>query len=114
MQLSKEIITASADSINDTGSHLFWSGTISQSLTESIEEFGQTAPVLVRETDTGFMLIAGHARLSVLRRLKQPVLVRLVLDVDARDLGLLYLADNGQRPMDDGMRLAALRYFKPS
>ena len=113
MQLSKEILTASADSITDTGSHLFWSGTISQSLIVSIKEFGQAAPILVREDDTGFTLIAGHARLSVLRQLKQPVLIRLVLDTDDQNLGLLYLADNAQRSMDDGMRLAALRYFQP-
>jgi len=113
LQLSKEIITASADSINDTGSHLFWRGNADESLTESINEFGQAAPVLVRESDTGFELIAGYSRLSVLRQLNQPVLVRLVLDADERDMGLLYLADNAQRPLDDGMRLAALRYFQP-
>lgn len=113
MQLSNEILTASADSINDTGSHLFWAGSVDKSLVESIKEFGQAAPVLVRETDSGFELIAGHARLSVLRQLKQPVLVRLVLETDDRDLGLLYLTDNAQRPIDDGMRLSAVQYFKP-
>ena len=113
MQLSKEILTASADSIIDTGSHLFWSGTPNESLTASVNEFGQTAPVLVRETDSGFELIAGHARLSILRQLKHPVLVRMVLEAEALDMGLLYLTDNSHRLMDDGMRLAALRYFKP-
>lgn len=112
MQLSKEIITVSADSIHDTGSHLFWTGPADESLTDSINEFGQAAPVLAREADNGFELIAGHARLSTLRQLNQPVLVRLVLDADERDMGLLYLADNAQRPLDDGMRLAALRYFQ--
>lgn len=113
MQLSKEIITASADSIDDTGSHLFWHANANESLSESINEFGQAAPVLASKSDTGFKLIAGYSRLSALRQTNQLVLVRLVLDADDRDMGLLYLADNAHRPLDDGMRLAALRYFQP-
>lgn len=111
MQLSQEIITASADSIICTGSHLFWAGADNASLADSIREFGQASPVLVRETEQGLELIAGHARVSVLRALGQPVLVRLVLDADERDMGMLYLMDNAGRSIDDGMRLAALQYF---
>ena len=113
MQLSNEIISTSHDHINDAGSHLFWSGNISDSLEESIREFGQAAPVLVRETANGLELIAGYARLTVLRRLNQPVLVRMTIDATESDMGLLYMADNAQRILDDGMRLAALNYFRP-
>lgn len=113
MQLSQEIITASANSIRDNGPHLFWSGPSDHALTDSIREFGQTTPLLVQEAENGLELIAGHARLAVMRHLEQPTLVRLVLDADAVDKGLLYITDNILRPMDDAMRLAALRYFHP-
>lgn len=113
MQLSQEIFTAPADSIDDSGPHLFWSSPADRSLIDSICEFGQTTPVLARETDTGLHLVAGYARLDALRQRKQPTMVRLVLDADASSLGLLYLADNAHRAMDDGMRLKALLYFRP-
>jgi ParB family chromosome partitioning protein len=74
---------------------------------------GQVQPVLAHETPDGLVLVAGHARLAALRSLGAPVLVRLVLDPDPVDLGLVYMADNALRPLDDAMRLAALRYFRP-
>lgn len=57
-------------------------------------------------------LISGFARLAVLRETNQEVLVRLVEADSVADCGLLYLADNGHRVIDDGMKLAALRFFK--
>lgn len=113
MLLTSEIFTASATSIRTGGAHLFWAENPSESLAESMAEFGQTTPVLVCETDTGLSLIAGHARLAVLARAGQPVLARMVEDADDADKGLLYLADNGHRTLDDAMRLKALRYFAP-
>ncbi|QGY40834.1 hypothetical protein GM415_12090 [Pseudodesulfovibrio cashew] len=113
MHLTNEIITASPDALKADGPYLFWSGTVDESLKKSLEEFGQTTPVLAIETDHGLELVAGYARLAVLRAAGTPVLVRLARDTDARDLGLLYLTDNMARPQDDGMRLAALRYFRP-
>ena len=113
MQLSPEIITAPTDAIRDTGPHLFWSGEPDDALAHSIAELGQTTPLLARETDTGLDLIAGHGRLAVLRSLKQPALVRLVLNADEAAAGILYLTDNAMRPLDDGMRLTALRFFHP-
>lgn len=113
MQLSSEIITASANAVHDGGAHLFWSGRIDETLMDSIREFGQTTPVLAQETDSGLKLISGHARLAILRDLGTPILVRLVLDASPVDKGLLYMTDNASRAMDDGMRLAALKYFAP-
>lgn len=113
MHLSNEIVTAPADSIRHGGSHLFWAGEPLPWLARSIGQLGQAQPVLVHETHGGLALIAGHARLAVLRALGLPVLARLVIDADTVDLGLLYLADNFLRPLDDAMRLAALRYFAP-
>lgn len=111
MQFSNEILTVSVNSIFEAGPHLFWPATAHDTLMESIREFGQASPVLVCETEKGLELIAGHGRVAVLRELGQSVLARLVLDADERDMGVLYLADNAQRSVDDGMRLAALKYF---
>lgn len=113
MQLSSEIITASAESVHAGGNHLFWPDNSEESLEKSIKEFGQTTPVLAMETNNGLELIAGQARLRILRELKRPVMTRLVAEADDREKGLLFLTDNAARPMDDGMRLAALRYFRP-
>lgn len=111
MQLSQEIITAPAAAVLDSGEHLFWSSDPDESLRKSIEEIGQTTPVLAQETEGGLELISGHARLAALREQNIPVMIRLVMDADTRDKGLLYLTDNSHRVLDDGMRLAALRYF---
>lgn len=111
LQLSQEIITAPTDSIRDEGSHLFWSDRPHESLLNSIRELGQAMPVLVQQTDNGLELIAGHARLAALREAGLPVLVRIVEGASNVDKGMLYLADNAQRPLDDAMRFAAVRYF---
>ncbi|EGB13232.1 hypothetical protein DND132_0014 [Pseudodesulfovibrio mercurii] len=113
MQLTSEIFTAPAGAIRAHGDHLFWSGTISESLAKSIEEWGQSAPVLVFEGDHGPELAAGAARLAVLAGLGRPVLARRVEGADPVSLGLLYLADNAHREPDDAMRFRALQYFAP-
>lgn len=111
MQLSSETRTAQADNIHDTGDHLFWSGNSDDSLINSIREFGQMTPVLACDTDQGMELVAGHGRLAALRQLDELVLVRMVTVENDIEKGLLYLADNAERTIDDGMRLAALNYF---
>ncbi|MCJ2163139.1 MULTISPECIES: hypothetical protein [unclassified Pseudodesulfovibrio] len=113
MLLTSEIFTASAPAIHADGAHLFWTADNHESLTVSITEFGQSAPVLVRDIGTGLELIAGASRLSILAALGRPVLARMVQDANDIDLGLLYLADNVQRPLHDAMRLQALKYFAP-
>lgn len=113
MQLSNEIITASPDAVQSDGQHLFWSDNINESLEISIGQFGQTTPVLAQEADQGFELISGYARVAVMKRLSQPLLVRIVTDASPLDKGLLYLSDNTHKVLDDGMRLAALKYFSP-
>ena len=113
MLLTSEIFTASAPAIHADGAHLFWAADNHESLKASITEFGQSSPVLVRETANGLELIAGISRLSILAALGRPVLARMIQDANDIDLGLLYLADNIQRPLDDAMRLQALKYFAP-
>jgi ParB family chromosome partitioning protein len=113
VQLSYEIVTAPASAIRAGGAHLFWAGEPSPALVESLDRTGQVQPVLAHETPDGLVLVAGHARLAALRSLGAPVLVRLVIDPAPVDLGIIYMADNALRPLDDAMRLAALRYFRP-
>lgn len=113
MHLTNETITAPASEVRHDGEHLFWSENPTESLRISIRQLGQTTPVLAQETDAGLELVAGYARLAALRELGEPVLARLVSGADAADKGILYLTDNGLRPLDEGMRLRALGYFKP-
>lgn len=113
MLLTSEIFTASAASVRTGGGHLFWAKKPAPELADSLREFGQTTPILVCDDGDGPTLVAGHARLAALAEAGSTVLARLVKDADETDKGLLYLADNAHRPLDDGMRLAALRYFAP-
>lgn len=113
MHLTNEIFTASAEAVRAGGSHLFWADNITESLRKSLEEIGQSAPILVHAGSNGLELAAGAARLAVLTELDRPVLARMVEDADAVGLGLLYLADNAHRELDDAMRFKALQYFGP-
>ncbi|WP_419787560.1 ParB N-terminal domain-containing protein [Pseudodesulfovibrio sp.] len=106
-----ELRPLSADSIRTGGPHLFWTADPTQSLIDSLRSAGQTAPVLVRETENGPELVAGHARLTALRALGLPVLALVVEAPSNLDAGRLYLADNAARPLTDAMRLAALSFF---
>ncbi|WP_319583847.1 hypothetical protein [uncultured Pseudodesulfovibrio sp.] len=113
MQLTSEIFSSPAQAIRSGGTHLFWSGNISESLRNSIDEFGQSAPVLAYNGEHGPTLAAGSARLAVLAELGRPVLVRMIEGEDPVSLGLLYLADNAHRQPDDAMRFQAVKYFAP-
>ncbi|MEZ7198403.1 hypothetical protein [Pseudodesulfovibrio karagichevae] len=113
MQLTSEIFMSSTKAIHTGGGHLFWSGSISESLKDSIAEFGQSAPVLVYNGTEGPTLAAGGARLAILAELDRPVLARMVEGADDVSLGLLYLADNAHRQLDDAMRFKAVQYFAP-
>lgn len=113
MQLTSEIFMSSTKAIHTGGGHLFWSGSISESLKDSIAEFGQSAPVLVYNGVEGPTLAAGSARLAILAELDRPVLARMVEGADDVSLGLLYLADNAHRQLDDAMRFKAVQYFAP-
>ncbi|MDD3313466.1 ParB N-terminal domain-containing protein [Pseudodesulfovibrio sp.] len=113
MPTTPALRTLAADEIRTGGDHLFWTADPSETLSESLRRTGQTAPVLVRDTGDGPELVAGRARLLALRALGRPVLVLMVDAPADLDAGLLYLADNAARPLDDAMRLAALRFFAP-
>lgn len=111
MLLSNEIIAIQPKTLNRKGKHLFWAAAPDKFLLQSLREFGQTMPVLAEETDKGMSLVTGHARVAALSEQGTPVLARMVRGADPISRGLLYLADNAQRPLDDGMRLDAMLYF---
>lgn len=113
MQLLSETRTAPANSIQNEGKHLFWTSDPDKNLVNSIHEFGQVAPVLAQQTENGLELIAGHARLEACRQLNKLVLIHMCIASNDINKGLLYMADNSERALDDGMRLAALQYFRP-
>lgn len=111
MQLSNDVILIAPETVKAEAKHLFWTCNPDESLMKSIKEFGQTTPILVSEKGGEYELVAGHARLAALKDMGLPVLARLVQEANELDKGLLYLADNEHRTVDDGMRLTALRYF---
>ncbi len=113
MQLLRETRTAPASAISSTGSHIFWATQTDDTIIKSIREFGQVSPVLAQETENGLELIAGHSRVEACRQLNELVLIHIYIASDDINKGLLYLADNSQRVLDDGMRLKALQYFQP-
>jgi len=113
LPLSLELRTLPAEAVRSGGGHILWPAAPAPELIESLRSAGQTAPVLVRETGDGPELVAGHARLEGLRNLGLPVLARTVTAPGPLEAGLLYLADNAARPLDDAMRLAAVRFFAP-
>jgi len=113
VHLSNETVTTPARAIRTGGAHLFWAAAPSPALVRSLDRHGQIQAVLVRETPDGLDLVAGYARVAALAGLGRPVLARLVETEDPAEPGLLYLADNALRPLDDAMRLAAWRHFRP-
>ncbi len=110
MTVSDAVILIPAQAIEASSPCLFWPGEPDESLAFSLARLGQMEPVLVERQGEGFSLVAGARRLAVLTDLGRPVLAR---EVEATDLekGLLYLSTNAARPLTDGMRFAALRYF---
>jgi hypothetical protein len=111
MTVSDSVILIPAASIDTTTPCLFWPGAPEESLTFSLSRLGQMEPVLVTRKGEGYALVAGRKRVKVLAGLGRMVLAREVEGSDL-ELGLLYLATNSGRTLDDGMRFAAFRYFK--
>lgn len=111
MTISDAVTLVPASALDVTEPCLFWAGKADEALAFSLARLGQMEPVLAERRGDRFALVAGSRRVDVLGGLGRPVLVR---EVEATDLekGLLYLSTNSGRPLTDGMRFAALRYFK--
>ncbi len=97
-----------------SGTNLFWASPPPEELCRSLLAVGQLDPVLVRAQGEGYRLLSGYRRAAFLAQENR--------EVEARGLpgpgspledGLLYLHANIHRPLDDSMRVQALRYFQP-
>ena len=80
-------------------------------LAQSIEEQGLLQPVIVRELEEGFELIAGQRRLVAFIKLRKPTIPAMIVDTsDPNTLMLISLMENVQRvDIDDRDRAAAIR-----
>ena len=79
-------------------------------LKQSIEEQGLLQPVIVRELEEGFELIAGQRRLVAFIKLGRPTIPAMIVDTsDPNTLMLISLMENVQRvDIDDRDRAAAI------
>lgn len=79
-------------------------------LAQSIEEQGLLQPVIVRELEDGFELIAGQRRLVAFIKLRKPTIPAMIVDTsDPNTLMLISLMENVQRvDIDDRDRAAAI------
>jgi ParB family chromosome partitioning protein len=112
VRISPDIVAVRAEDVEATHPCLFWACPPDEAFARSIAEQGQLAPVLVDLRSGRPSLVCGFKRVTVLRGLGRPVLARAV-EADEMERGLAYLADNSGRALDEGLRLAALRYFAP-
>jgi ParB/RepB/Spo0J family partition protein len=68
-----------------------------QQLTVNIAEVGLLQPPLVRDTEDGMTIVAGHRRVAACVVLKRPVIHALVVDDDTSDDAIRALSENVQR-----------------
>lgn len=96
------------------GASLFWAGPPSEGLARSLREMGQMDPVLVRAQGERYRLVSGYRRATFLAKNDREIAARCLPGPgSALEDGLLYLHANVHRPLDDPMRIRALRYFQP-
>jgi len=115
-----QLVSAHPRDLDVSGPWLFWARDPSPELVSSLARLGQAVPALVDFTPDKPRLVAGYARTMALRGQKGAVLqARPVEPPDTQDaalpeevrLGLLYLASNMERAVDESMLVAAGRFF---
>lgn len=95
------------------GKNLFWAEAPPPAMQDSMAQMGQIEPVLARFCGGRWHVLSGYKRVRALEAAGRGVLVREHLDpADPLSDGLIYLHANSHRPLDDGLRLRALRYFR--
>lgn len=75
-------------------------------LAVSIEEFGLLQPILVRETDAGYELLAGEHRLEAAKENGLEFITANIVDVDDQDAALVSLEENLRRFQPDEVEWA--------
>ena len=68
-----------------------------QSMANSISELGQFTPILVRQIDTGYELIAGERRWRAMQSLKYDSIKAIVIKASDKDSALIAIVENIQR-----------------
>ena len=68
-----------------------------KSIADSIRELGQFTPILVRQIDSGYELIAGERRWRAMQSLKYEYIKAIVLKVSDKDSALIAIVENIQR-----------------
>ena len=68
-----------------------------ESIAESIKELGQQVPILVRQNDSGYELIAGERRWRAMQSIQAQNIDALVMDVDDKESALIAIVENVQR-----------------
>jgi len=68
-----------------------------QSMADSIRELGQFTPILVRQIDTGYELIAGERRWRAMQALKYDSIKAIVIEASDKDSALIAIVENIQR-----------------
>lgn len=100
------------EALDVSGRHLFWAEEPSAALRASIRDVGQLEPILARFAQDKWRVVSGYKRVRALAGTGAGVLVMEPANApDPITDGLLYLHANAHRPLDDVMRLRALRYF---
>ena len=100
------------EALDVSGRHLFWAEEPSAALRVSMRDVGQLEPILARFADDKWRVVSGYKRVRALAETGATVVVMEPAGAsDPIADGLLYLHANAHRPLNDVMRLRALRYF---
>lgn len=106
------VVKVRAETVDISGRHLFWAEEPAPALRASLREVGQLEPVLARLRAGRWSVISGYKRSRILAEAGVAILImEMPAHPDPVADGLLYLHANALRPLDDVMRLRALRYF---
>ncbi|WP_045218245.1 hypothetical protein [Desulfonatronum thioautotrophicum] len=121
-----EWIRVYASRLDCSGPNLFWAVPPSEELIGSLREMGQLEPVLVRaraDQDVhdvhaaqggGYVLLSGYQRVAALAEEGREIVAGCLSGSgSALEDGLIYLHANLHRPLNESMRIKALRYFQP-
>lgn len=111
MLLQSKIFIFPLDEIVKCSTSLLWQKPPETLLLLSLEAIGQIEPLFVRTVRGKKELVSGYSRLLALKELGKKEAVCVELTGSDAECGLFYLQANYGRECNDGMRLAALRFF---
>ena len=95
-QPNQKIISLPIDKITRNKAQprqVFFDGAL-DSMASSIKENGQLSPIIVRESQNGYELIAGERRWRAMQSLKAQVIDAIVMDVSDKESALIAIVEN--------------------